>query len=366
MKMKMLETIALKLFQLFCIFLVLLLTYQQFWAYLSNQDSSSVSYRKFNVEEKDIYPTFSICLYSNNGGILKQDSKLFGMKGSEGVDLYHNMLIGHENVTSDLKKIEFDKSCVDILDEFVDISFSHTKQGEQIHPWHHATNTINESPFYKSYHDPYFRCITKSMEYVKHQILDYDFVMLNASKLYEYMKNNTGNLLVYIHHPGQLVREFRKQIFQLTLQDFQKAMNNSNNFRDIHLNQVEVLRKRYDGSTPCNDSLANDDRMWLETVMTAVNCIPSYWKGLYHLQESNLPECNSKTQYKDLNQYYLPPNNIDNGTILYEEPCNQMRITTSVITNDYQDNHLVLGFRYAREEYRETNNYRAFGKQSTH
>ena len=367
-----------KVFQTFCIGLVLYLTYQQFREYTRNQDSSSVSYRTFNDKEKDVYPTFSICLHSTDGSILKHDSNFFGIKEKEqGVTNYHRMLLGYDNVTEDFMQIDFDNSVVNILEKFIDISLSHTRQGQYFDEWYRPTNSNIKSPFYKSYQEPYFSCITKSSKFVKKQLLDYDYVVLNSSNIHQYLNKayNFGkqmSVLVYIHHPGQLIREFGKQILDLKLDDFQKAMNGTlnglikNNYRDIHLSQVEVLRKRSDGLSSCNESLESEDHLWLEKVVNNVKCLPTYWKGLLQpssLQHFNVSTCNSSKNYDYIHSNFLPPNYFENGSTLYHGlgPCNQMRVVLSVLTKEDVSESLILGFRYSREEYRETNNIEKFG-----
>ena len=98
----------------------------------------------------------------------------------------------------------------------------------------------------------------KTSKFIKNQIIDYDYVILNSSNILHYMDatlrdNKSINMFVYIHHPGQLIKEFGKQILELKPEDFRKAMEGAtkglskDNFRDIHLSHVEVLRKRSDG-----------------------------------------------------------------------------------------------------------------------
>ena len=369
--MNIFQIASLKVFQTFCICLVGYLTYQQFLEYVKNQDSSSVSYRSFNEEEKDVYPTFSICLYSKDGSILKDDMNYFGIKGKDGVANYHNMLLGLNDVTEDFMTINFDKSVIDIPDTFVDISVSHTRQGDTID---------NKNLFYKSYQDPYFSCITKSSIFIRNQLFDYDYVILNSSNILTYMEDllkndNSMNMYVYIHHPGQLIEEFGKQVLELQREDFKKAIEGSfrskNNYRDVHLSHVEILRKRSDGYIPCNKNLETEDGLWLEKVTKHVNCVPIYWRGLISqmdLKNSHLPICNSSDKYNYIHYNFLPPNNFENGSRLYEgqASCNQMQIMLSVSTKESpissDDQRLILGFQHARAKYRETINIKKFGK----
>ena len=373
--------VSTKVFQLFCIVLVMYMSYAQLLEYRKNEDSSSVSYRRFSQEEKDLYPSISICLHSTRGGILDEFSELMNYSTAENIvsymDEYHKMLIGHEELSQGFKAIDFAHVAVDIVAQFVDISVSFTKQGHELNPWHREPNTTLDSPFYPSYRDPYFSCITKDVAFVKNQILHYDYVVLNARKLYSYVSkfDNDTNIFLHVHHPGQLVREFGKQTFQLNRLDFQNAMNGTNNYREIHISDLEVVRGRFDGIKQCNDTLENEDHYWRKNVIHDVNCIPTYWKEIYTESSkmyqknttsinSNILECNSSTQYDNIHSNYLPPNNFDRVTRLYNEPCNRMRLTLNTLRQDKNDvgNSLILSFNFNIEEYRETLNHRAFGK----
>lgn len=366
------QIFGLKLFQTFCICVVLYLSYQQCLEYAENQDSSSVSYRFFNEDIKDVYPTFSICLYSGDGGILNEDVYDFGVYGIDEVENYHTMLVGMSNITEDFVKIDFDKNTLDIIDNFVDLSVSHTRQNIKV-------DNKEMSLFYKSYQDPYFNCITKSSYYVKNQLFTYDYLLLNSSKILHYMenliKNNKSvNMYVYIHHPGQLIEEFGKQILELQKLDFEKAIKgsprNKNNYREVHLSHVEVLRKRPDSFIPCDENLQSEDALWLGKVIENVKCVPTYWvglKGQLDVKNYHLPICNSSLQYLYTHNNFLPPNHFENGLSLYEGQgsCNQMQTMLSVSTKESpispDDQRMIIGFQHARAKYRETINIKKFG-----
>ena len=52
-------------FKSICFLLVGYMTLRQTLRYLNNEDSSSMTYKRFNESPEDRYPTFSICLLSS-------------------------------------------------------------------------------------------------------------------------------------------------------------------------------------------------------------------------------------------------------------------------------------------------------------
>ena len=59
--MKTFENLSILIFAVICFGLACYETYKQFREYIRNEDTASIEYRNFNLEEKDEYPTFSIC-----------------------------------------------------------------------------------------------------------------------------------------------------------------------------------------------------------------------------------------------------------------------------------------------------------------
>ena len=365
------------------------MVYQQFKLYIDNEDSSSVSYRAFNQEEKDLYPTFSICLHSQEGGIFKPKPGKDRYESAIRLHKYHEILLGYEDIDKEynahmrkeFEKADFDEIALDVLEDFVDITFSLIQNGTNIkitNRWKRDDNTTEESLFYKSYQDPYFRCISKSVYFSKTKLID-DIVVLKANELYQHIINMNTNfniktdVLVYVHYRSQLVRELGKSILILTEEDFGDAANGKNDFRDIRVSQVEVLRKRKDDRSKerCDPYLDDDDKIWREQVMKDVNCIPNYWKGLYsNIKAPDLPECTLSIQYDYIQHNFLPPTiHLENGTNLYKDrgPCNQMKvlsIITSHSRNVTNTKSLTIRLWYDTEEYREIINREAFGNVS--
>lgn len=369
-KMDHYQIFMLRSFQLLCLITFLVLVSIQVQLYVENKDSSSVGYRRFNQEEKDIYPAVSICLQSRQGAIFNKNHTILKKFGPDGGKIYQEILLGNKSASFNEYSISYNQVTKNLFDDFVQVYFTMTKQGDVIDTWqpdtdsHHVNDpSDNKGPFYRSYQDPYFTCMTKKVQFVKNQLLNLGSLVLNAPAFY---KSNIENLLVYMHHPGQLIRQFGKQILHLTPTNFKKALNGSDNYYSIHINQVEVLRKRPDGAVPCNKSLENEDVLWRERIMQKVGCVPPYWSELHPSSDStlnNLNKCNTSKQLQLISKDFLPPRHTDNGTSLYIGPCNQLGITASVMQSDLEEN-LILGFNYVVEEYRETVNRRAFGFKS--
>ena len=60
-----------------CVIVTFYFTTLQFQYFVSNDDIASISIRKFNLEPKDQYPTYTICLYGNYKGFIGPENLTF-------------------------------------------------------------------------------------------------------------------------------------------------------------------------------------------------------------------------------------------------------------------------------------------------
>ena len=118
---------TIKLFQLVCFGVcfgsTLYMVHKQFKSYIANEDSSSVSYRKFNDEATDLYPTFSFCFWFNDEKSMYKDENFLGVEGVSNRVLYSNFLTGsleeeyqEENISKKFSLISFEDVVVPAVD----------------------------------------------------------------------------------------------------------------------------------------------------------------------------------------------------------------------------------------------------------
>ena len=96
---------------------------------------------------------------------------------------------------------------------------------------------------------------------------------------------------------------------------------------DVDIFQLNVLRRRHDSETVCNQDLnSNVDIRWRETIMNKVKCIPTYWKNLEHSTDFNHKEfeaCSRSNQYSDLYDEI----SYGAGEVKYEPSCTSATMT---------------------------------------
>ena len=92
------KRVGIKLLQITCLAATSFMVYKQFKLFVDNEDSSSVSYRKFNDKATDLYPTFSLCFDFGGPGnyfMYKDETILGNLLGLQKDRwLYHGYLSG--------------------------------------------------------------------------------------------------------------------------------------------------------------------------------------------------------------------------------------------------------------------------------
>ena len=354
------KTVTRVIFYVVVLSIACLLTFLQYQKYMKNEDVSSISYRRFNIERRDVYPSFSICLYSSFGMIFKQNENILGLKGWKGGNLYRRMLLGEESVKDDFirkrrfRLVDFDHLTVNLLDDIVLVFHAVTKNGNFVHEVE-SKNKNELRPFVYGYQDPNQICITRKRTFTKQSLLNYEVLKLDVKLLY----NITADLHVYIHKPGELTRMLHKPTASFSLNDFKEMTQTPplNNLYHFNVNHVEVMRTRPDGIAPCNDTSVDDDVMYRTVIAKSAGCIPSYWKRFFLSSSKmiieNWPDCVHQSQFRLISQMFLPDLNVPNATKLYLTPCDTMKsIISTTRTSVSETQKLVLQFDYISEEYK--------------
>ena len=362
----------------FCVFMIHLIVDQ----FSGNKDSSEVSYKKFRKEEdeKIEYPTFSVCTPGVHGAIFSPlvhtqiYNKLY--KHPEctkpgiihhwcEMGLYQKMLLGRIDPLPEVSSQDMDQITKLLLSVMERFKFLDDNGG-----WGH----YEEKSMYLSYQDPLRVCFTKATEPGMGRNHTYDLYGINAEHF-------NLPLEVYVHQVGGLIQQLgKKYVLLITKTEIDelyanfKATKPSSStgkqgitvFHDFHVRKIELLRKRADAAIPCDETIVNNDKAYKHELMKHVGCIPSYWKRFIDGGPlRSLPSCNTKKQFEQLSSM-LPMmfenTNLQNGSMLYDQPCNEMKISTSINKRNERtiETKLWLGFYYDADEYLEIVNNEAY------
>ena len=335
--------------------------------YCQNEDSSSLQYRTFNKETKDEYPTFSICFSSTPWHPLQQNfngrlRKQYAIRSEE----YNKLLKG---IAVDRRlwktKIEFSNVMLTNHDAFqfsIDpflnkfgnsdaVSFK-TKDPDRSTSSENYGKGNESQLFFKSYQDPDMVCFSRKSRYERGLIRMVDSVWLDLG----YLVTSKLHLHVYIHHTGQLTRSLGQPHFEI----HGSEVHISNSKINLRISDTSVLRKRTNAKVSCDESLYDDDNRFRKEVINQVGCVPIYWKSITP-QDAMAKLCNTSRQMSDIFNYLQRKEQVMS---LYEQPCNYMKVSVSVLQQQYFSGYVLLEVHYMDENYQDFKNSRDFGFES--
>ena len=347
-------------FAVTCFFLAGYYMLSQVANYLKNEDVSLFTYKRYNDEPSDKYPTFSICLWPSVDDILGYENNLYRERtihqnlNMSGAD-YFNMLIGSslKGDGTNFSMLQFDEAKWE-LSKMISSYGAYSNQEETLVYWDtNKTNTsIPNFLFYPGYQSPFRFCFTRNSSY-------FPSMRIHTEKMVLDDENWIGDLFIYLHYPGELMNVIEQgERKKLRLQN----SNLNGKVLKIGITQLQVLKRRHDSREPCNMDLeSNVDTRWRESVMIIVGCIPTYWRGLSQsasFQALRFDDCTRSKQYKsfiDYNLYTTDPN------ITFEPSCTWPTIFSNLLFEDTNNRvqSFIFELKHESQYYVEVKNLKA-------
>ena len=275
---------------LVCSGLALWFTSIQFKRYVKNEDFSLVSYHQlnFSMESKDQPPTYTLCIFKENG-ILKNSNELSKGPTNDALDNYHDFLNGtlENNLKSQeqiFSKISFDDVAIDLIYNMM-ISLRSVSQTGQFYAKNCRSGVFDciRRNLPKSHQNPHEICYTRKFSFGENFAMASDLIWLNVRN----MVAMNISLNVYVHQRNQMIAHMsasnKPQVKTLTysaMRSIYHQWRSNTTYVEIKLDvsNIVVFRKRNKDKSPCNEGVSNADEEWRNFVLKNTGCTPSYWK----------------------------------------------------------------------------------------
>ena len=358
------ELYAQPLFWIVCVSLLVFMTSTEIARFGRNHDSSSISFNKFNVSPKDIYPTFTICFEkykrsntSKNETTGASDNKMMKRRKTKNkkTKIKEKKIPNFNDLLTDTTNLR------NMLTDYYTMDKTKNKTSkwelkEKGHPPSLSnplitlTNNV-DWPFYKSYHDWDKLCFTKNEKFKENFIKWMDVIRFHTVLLEEVGRRY---IFVYVHQPNHLIRSFGEEVAQL---EMTKESGDLSKSLKIKISGVNVIRKRPDAKEICNPDADDQDAYFSKVIIKKVGCTPPHWK----LENDIYPRyvnCNSSKQLRKITKQsrILREKELNNGK---GSPCTEMSISSSIDMKTNQSD-LTLKFHYRTNHYFETVNQRSY------
>ena len=375
---KILQSMALIAFELWCAYFAAHYTITQTTRYLENSDASSIDTKLFNESPEDPYPALTACILGSELRWYNVSSIFEGfevttskygeiLKGKEVIKYeYDYQTRLYETIPVDIRNgshEDFETFSLSISDLITGLEYVTKDDKTSIHygKGSKGKETIN-APFYVSYATPDTICFTRKDNDSSNDIRTHDWLLLNRSIFGNDLYRNV-HFNLYFHHPGQLLRTFHNPFFASNI--LLGTKNNEEKAWDkvlkIMIEEVTVLRKREGSNIPCNNNLNKfDDVNFMDTIMQRVGCVPIYWKRFTRL--SNLGECETPNKLEEIYQHIQ---NYEDDLFSYHGPCIDMVVEARFDKeeeNQWEEPQIKVV--YTKATYQNIENTQSFGFES--
>ena len=355
-KLKPIEAFIVAIFSLTCFIMAGYMTSQQFKEYSSNQDFTIISRSAFVGEKDDLYPAVSICLNAKSGSkVFKRpiDKRIRGLSsapfckkeynnsgnidmvacGPEDYFLAMSGQIENTNITA----LPFEWMAYDAR-EFVLEHNTMTREGEKSSELCSLLENGSMSGLLRNYQDPRHICFVKKQKFESTKLLRYQYWEINMTDILS--TGSEYDIRIFVHQKGHLLRNLGAPNFVVDdefLKNEQKQVNGGFTYKlSLTVNAVNVLRKRKDSPKPCNDTLYDEDTVWIQNVIRQLNCTPPFFKevestfGINKTYVTNVA-C-KKEKLFEFHSKYAPDLHFETIARFYDPPCTEMESIVGLTT----------------------------------
>ena len=339
---------------------------------MNNEDSASISFRKFNSSPKDKYPEITFCIVERHGQIpIFSEKRLRNYKYN--VSDYWDTITGKLNsTTEDIKKLpEFSNVTVPLehwilgkidpnLTEYDTVDIAEILESRDF-----SLSNVSNKDFHLSHQDSNQICYSITSEFKQNQPKVIEYITLGLarpngrtrpsrpdglarpSRPAGISNLSNGILRVYAHFKGQTVRNLGKELFRIQIKLLRQQLIS------IHLSSFTVLRRRVDAKITCNPNLEGYDDMFRRYVNEKIECVPPYWK-IFYQNSTDLKSCDTQKQLVEASSYNEDKKHYKVFAKL-NPPCSEMTATSTVETKDHSSG-VFIRFFYREDQYLEITN----------
>ena len=362
-----------RVFQFACV-LVLVGSMAMFISELfRNESTSLVDFRAFHETEKDIYPTFSMCM---TGPGIWNSTKLKEKYGIKDVKKYINFLKG-DIWDDNMHQIDYDDVTVGLNDLVQSWSlWVDSVLKAPTYVWSNESNITSASDLEKqndtlfiemahfsiSLRNPDAKCFSLDLSRKKISGIDSKVIgRIEVSMKHQFLMN--FDCLYYLHYPGQLIAGH-------FLLDVDSNKPNALPLMRVYaINMIEVIRRRDTYREPCHKESEKHDKYVLRHLLKSAKCKPRYLKLDNDFEYPGI--CNNSYAMK---KAHLKPEYFDGPLFRkrFAKPCDQLK-TVSKDTKEYPfvENEVwyspsifILRLQFISDSYKEIRHIKDYGLKS--
>ena len=295
--------------------------------YNENEDTTSLSYKRFTETFDNTYPALSLC-FEGDALHWYNDLHLFNEFGTTPNE-FGKMLKGQYaymyvyNVTSTMygkipvlmsnrSHIDIDHFRLRLSDILVKAKFI-TENPMFDYRYDNIPDSTSEKnlAFVASYQTAGKICFTRKTNHTINTIRTEDWLGFNRSFMAHGIYNST-RMQVFLHYPGQLMTSMNSPGFDSVFAEYQW-----NKILEVKLSQGTLVNKRPDSKQKCKVLIGSHDVYLQDQVSKKADCVPPYWNESLGTKQG-IGKCHTPSQLK---QVHNSIENLGNMSISQVPPC---------------------------------------------
>ena len=267
------------IFQIGCFLIAIYFTTLFTAHYLENYDEQLITMSKFNREDDNNYPTFSLCFKGNTKFHWFHDLEIFHSYGLN-VTQYELMLKGEPVTKYDRNRLTrtYNKTPI-FVNDGIDVDFNnfHLQPSDFIRSLSFFTEkALNDThianaqdwdenekpPLSLSYQTPETICFSRNSKDFLNIVRLYDLITLNSESMIESLTTNMNTskdieMDIFVHYPNQLIRSFGKSKYSTSFDDLRSSLV-GRKMLEFKLTECKRIKRRVDAVEPCSGKIKNE------------------------------------------------------------------------------------------------------------
>ena len=350
------------IFQAICFLLAIYMSVSFVKRFNDNDNSTSITFKKYSQNPIDKYPTFSVCfkgpllhwyydLDIYNAFELRTEKFEMMLQGEPAFKYVYNpslrLFSKRTAFLSNGSSFDWKKFHLKITDILLEAHFTSLDENNSRIFRNKGSGNSDEPPFTLSYQTPEMICFARDSKYFPNLIRIDDLLILNR-RLIESGTYENSEIQILIHYPNQLIQSLAIPSFTSTFSDYQR-----NKLLSFKMSQSTVIRRRPDYHEPCNSMIQDYDMYLMHGVINKTQCIPPYWMEMI-TDKPGLEMCTTQEQLK---RAYGFIHNWKNVMKENDRPCvamfNIVGWNWLAVEGEKQSDDIQIKFYYQEQYYQE-------------
>ena len=356
--------LSLKLvFSVVCFLATVHFVIECFKTYLKNEDVCLVSFKRFNENADQVYPTVTICI---SNPIQQKKLKSVG-KGNYNASSFTQHLQGHY-VDEELNNVDYDEVTVDLNEYLMDYKVSIPNHWPVSYK---NMSTLGQNGWegpYTSFRSKDVKCFSFDIPYNHKATVQSVSIMVNSSifrnktrpeDLWQIIPDTPG-IAFAMHLKSQMLLSYSTMKVSW---DKRGPDHPKHYIMEFSVNSLDVETYRSKNHEPCVKDWKDYDRVLYDDLTNQVGCQAEYWK-----LNMTRAYCNNTKEFEEINTYL---EDVLTNVITPPPPCRtikqaQYSYRDVAYTNGMQDSgiNIVVDFKNLNHHYKEIRQVEAYTAES--